>query len=44
VTRRRIFLETMETIYPAMQRKILLDNSLEGVLPLMQLDGAGVKQ
>ena len=42
VTRRRIFLETMESIYPAMQRKILLDNSLEGVLPLMQLDGAGV--
>jgi membrane protease subunit HflK len=43
VTRRRIFLETMETIYPAMQRKILLDNSLEGVLPLLQLDGAEVK-
>jgi len=44
VTRRRIFLETMETIYPAMQRKILLDSSLEGVLPLLQLDGAEVKQ
>jgi membrane protease subunit HflK len=42
VTRRRIFLETMETIYPAMQRKILLDNNLKGVLPLLQLDGAGV--
>jgi membrane protease subunit HflK len=42
VTRRRIFLETMETIYPAMQRKILLDSTLEGVLPLMQLDGTGV--
>jgi membrane protease subunit HflK len=44
VTRRRIFLETMQTIYPAMQRKIILDNSLEGVLPLMQLNGAGVQQ
>lgn len=43
VTRRRIFLETMETIYPAMERKILLDNGLQGVLPLLQLDGAGVK-
>jgi membrane protease subunit HflK len=43
VTRRRIFLETMETIYPAMERKILLDNSLEGVLPLLQLGGAEVK-
>jgi len=43
VTRRRIFLETMATIYPAMQRKILLDNGLQGVLPLLQLDGAEVK-
>jgi membrane protease subunit HflK len=43
VTRRRIFLETMEAIYPAMERKILLDNGLEGVLPLLQLDGAEVK-
>ena len=44
VTRRRIFLETMETIYPAMERKILLDNNLKGVLPLIQLDGAEVKK
>ena len=44
VTRRRIFLETMETIYPAMQRKIILDSSLEGVLPLLQLNGPEVKQ
>ena len=44
VTRRRIFLETMETIYPAMQRKVLLDNGLQGVLPLLQLGGAEVKQ
>ena len=43
VTRRRIFLETMESIYPALQRKILLDNDLQGVLPLLQLDGAEVK-
>ncbi|MBD3852875.1 MAG: FtsH protease activity modulator HflK [Acidobacteria bacterium] len=44
VTRRRIFLETMEAIYPAMERKILLDNGLQGVLPLLQLGGAEVKQ
>jgi membrane protease subunit HflK len=43
VTRRRIFLETMETIYPAMERKILLDNRLEGVLPLLQLGRAEVQ-
>jgi membrane protease subunit HflK len=44
VTRRRIFLETMEAIYPAMERKILLDSGLQGVLPLLQLGGAEVKQ
>jgi len=44
VTRRRIFLETMEAIYPAMERKILLDNGLEGVLPLLQIDGAEVQR
>jgi membrane protease subunit HflK len=43
VTRRRIFLETMESIYPAMERKILLDNSLKGVLPLLHLGGTEVK-
>ncbi len=43
VTRRRIFLETMEAIYPAIERKILLDNDLKGVLPLLQIDRAGVK-
>jgi membrane protease subunit HflK len=43
VTRRRIYLETMGTIYPAVQRKLLLDKNLEGVLPLLQLDGAEVK-
>jgi membrane protease subunit HflK len=43
VTRRRIFLETMEDVYPTMERKILLDNGLEGVLPLLQLGGTEVK-
>jgi hypothetical protein len=33
----------MGTIYPAVQRKLLLDKNLEGVLPLLQLDGAEVK-
>jgi membrane protease subunit HflK len=43
VTRQRIYLETMQTIYPAVQRKLLLDRNLEGVLPLLQLDGQEVK-
>jgi membrane protease subunit HflK len=41
VTRRRIFLETMQEIYPKVQQKILLDNGLEGVLPLLQLPQQG---
>ena len=43
VTRRRIFLETMGAIYPSVQRKILVDSDLEGILPLLRLDGAEVK-
>ncbi len=44
VTRRRIYLETMGQIYPNVERKILMDSSLEGILPLLQLGGAEVKQ
>jgi membrane protease subunit HflK len=43
VTRRRIYLETMEAVYPAVKQKILLDDSLEGLLPLLQLQGGGDK-
>jgi len=41
VTRRRIYLETMENVYPKVQKKLLLDDTLEGVLPLLQLDQTG---
>jgi membrane protease subunit HflK len=43
VTRRRIYLETMAEVYPKIQQKILLDDSLEGLLPLLQLQGGGDK-
>ena len=43
VTRRRIYLETMQEILPKVKRKVVLDDSLEGLLPLLSLDGA-VKQ
>lgn len=44
VTRRRMYLETMGQIYPKVKRKIVLDDSLKGVLPLLSLqDPAGVK-
>lgn len=43
VTRRRMYLETMAAIYPKVKRKIILDDELQGVLPLLPLQGqAGV--
>jgi membrane protease subunit HflK len=41
VTRRRIYLETMEAIYPEVERKLVLDDDLSGVLPLLDLKPAG---
>jgi membrane protease subunit HflK len=43
VTRRRIYLETMEAIYPKIKTKLILDDTLEGILPLMQLGQGGAK-
>lgn len=39
VTRRRMYLETMSEIYPRVKRKIVLDDELSGVLPLLPLQG-----
>ena len=39
VTRRRLYLETMQTIYPNIKRKVILDENLKGLLPLLSLDG-----
>jgi membrane protease subunit HflK len=39
VTRRRIYLETMAAILPKVGRKLILDESARGVLPLLQLEG-----
>ena len=44
VTRTRIYLETMENILPLAGRKVILDEELEGVLPLMNLDGTTRQQ
>jgi modulator of FtsH protease HflK len=38
VTRRRMYLETMSRIYPKVKRKIVLDEDLKGVLPLLPLN------
>ncbi|MEK6371987.1 MAG: FtsH protease activity modulator HflK [Acidobacteriota bacterium] len=37
VTRRRMYLETMSEIYPKVTRKIVIDEKLKGVLPLLPL-------
>ena len=37
VTRRRMYLETMSEIYPKVTRKIVLDEKLKGILPLLPL-------
>jgi membrane protease subunit HflK len=37
VTRRRLYLETMLAVYPNVQQKIILDETLKGVLPLLPL-------
>jgi membrane protease subunit HflK len=43
VTRRRIYLETMQEVLPGIERKVILDRDLEGILPLLSLE-KGVKQ
>jgi hypothetical protein len=42
VTRRRIYLETMAKIYPRAGHKLILEENLKGVLPLLSFEkGAG---
>ena len=38
ITRQRIYLETMSDIYQAVDRKIIIDENVNGVLPLLNLD------
>ena len=40
VTRRRLYLETMQRILPRVGRKLYIDEDATGVLPLLSLDGA----
>jgi membrane protease subunit HflK len=38
VTRRRIYIETMQGVMPNIESKILIDNEMSGLLPLLNLD------
>jgi membrane protease subunit HflK len=39
VTRRRIYLETMQDVLPNVEKKVILDSELKGILPLLSLEG-----
>ena len=43
ITKDRLYLETMEEILKNMEGKIIVDSKLENILPLLNLDGKGVK-
>jgi membrane protease subunit HflK len=38
VTRRRIYIETLQTVLPGIRAKIIIDEQASGVLPLLNLD------
>jgi membrane protease subunit HflK len=38
VTRRRIYIETLQTVLPGIRAKIIIDDQASGVLPLLNLD------
>jgi membrane protease subunit HflK len=38
VTRRRIYIETMQAVLPRIQSKIIVDEQTQGILPLLNLD------
>ena len=43
VTRRRLYLETMQRVLPRVGRKLYVDEDATGVLPLLSLDGAPIR-
>ena len=44
VTRRRIYLETMQDVMPSIASKVLMDDAMSGLLPLLNLDGQKERQ
>ena len=42
VTRQRLYLETLGEVLPKAGRKLVIDDSINGLLPLLNLDGAGL--
>jgi membrane protease subunit HflK len=44
VTRKRIYLETMNEVLPKIGNKIIVDDSVEGVVPLLNLTGLEIQE
>jgi len=38
VTQRRIYLETMQDVMPLIHNKVVVDEGVKGILPLLNLD------
>jgi len=43
VTKRRLYLETMETVIPQLGQKIIVDDDAKQILPLLQLNQSSIK-
>jgi membrane protease subunit HflK len=43
VTRRRLYLETMSRVLPSVDRTLVIDEDLQGVLPLFSLERGGAQ-
>jgi len=37
VTRKRLYLETLNDVLPGIKKKVIVDQSLKGILPLLNL-------
>jgi membrane protease subunit HflK len=44
VTRRRIYIETLQAVLPGLRSKIILDDQAANILPLLNLDSANSDQ
>lgn len=44
VTRQRLYLETLEVVMNKVGKKLIMDEDAAGVLPLLQMDGGGLKK
>ncbi len=38
VTRKRLYLETMQQVFPQLKDKLILDQSAQGIVPLLKLN------